>query len=116
MSVYSTILCNSSNSFTAVKLLQNVNNKVYLLKKPLFRNFCNMSQKVCKNDSKIKSRSYIAVNIHEGTLNARKGRVSEIFRRFRSTSSKDKSTLKSDVVRLLSLAKPEKWNLLGRCY
>jgi ABC-type bacteriocin/lantibiotic exporter with double-glycine peptidase domain len=72
-----------------------------------------MSQKVDKN------KTYIAVNIAENSNGAVRRTFLSRFRRNASTNDKKDAVSatprlnKTDLARLLSLAKPEKWKLIG---
>lgn len=84
-----------------------LNNRVYLSKHLVRRNFTGMSQKVQKN-----GREYLAIKIPEKGSGGGGRCCSFLFKRYASgrISNLDKSELK----RLFSLAKPERWKLLGK--
>ncbi|KAI7815559.1 ABC subfamily B member [Rhyzopertha dominica] len=66
-----------------------------------------MSQKVSEN------KTYIAIEVPHKNINGSPRRFPNIFRRNVATDKKPPNTKKSDVVRLLALAKREKWKLMG---
>lgn len=81
----------------------------------LFRNACGkMTQKISQN------KTYVAVNVPAETqTNNASGRFFRLFRRNTSTARKidgGGGEKKSEYLRLFSLAKPEKWNLLGKFF
>lgn len=68
-----------------------------------------MTQKISQN------KTYVAVNVPAETqTNNNSSKLLGIFKRNASTGAKkDKGEKTSEYARLFSLAKPEKWNLLG---
>lgn len=110
MSVYSSILCCGlkSNLFNSLKLIKNVNNKVYLLKQLPNRKFCNMASKP------LQKQSYIAINVPKDINQPHRSRFAIFFRRCSHKPPKDARLKKADLIRLFSLAKPERWKLLGK--
>ncbi|XP_050499693.1 ATP-binding cassette sub-family B member 10, mitochondrial [Diabrotica virgifera virgifera] len=96
MNVYSVIV-SSHNLSKSLKLLKLVNSRRY---------FSNMSQKISQN------KTYISVEIPETTKGASRGFFSRIFKRNKEVKEKQEPRLKkSELKRLFSLAKPEKWKL-----
>ncbi|CAH1259922.1 unnamed protein product [Diabrotica balteata] len=96
MNVYSVIV-SSHNLSKTVSLFKLVNSRRY---------FSNMSQKISQN------KTYISVEIPETTKGASRGFFSRIFKRNKEVKEKQEPRLKkSELKRLFSLAKPEKWKL-----
>lgn len=58
------------------------------------------------------SKSYVAINIPKES-GGRKGIFSKIFKRNVSTTERRPKLNKTEIARLFSLAKPEKWKLLS---
>lgn len=107
MSFYSVIFNSNCHSF-AVKLCENANKRVNLLFKTRNRNFRSMSQKVNQN------KAYIAITVpQEAGNNVSVRRFPFIFRRNIASNKKSDNTENSHILRLLALAKKEKWKLLG---
>lgn len=71
------------------------------------RTFSNMSQKINQ------SKTYISVEIPEAKPSNSKGVFSRIFRRNKPETKKEGGIKKSELKRLFSLAKPEKWKLVS---
>lgn len=103
------------NLTTSLKCLKHVNRSL-LPNKFIIRNFKNMSQKISQN------KTYIAVNIPENANNATRRTFWSHFKRDASTKTKKEVKTdvpeaprlnKADLARLFSLAKPEKWRLIG---
>jgi hypothetical protein len=101
------LLVSRHNLKTSLKCLKRVKNRV------LVGDLRSMSQKVDKN------KTYIAVNIAENSNGAVRRTFLSRFRRNASTNDKKDAVSaaprlnKTDLARLLSLAKPEKWKLIG---
>ncbi|XP_057654143.1 ATP-binding cassette sub-family B member 10, mitochondrial [Diorhabda carinulata] len=99
MNVYALII-STQNLTKSVKPLQFFNST------RKFSNFNNMSQKISQN------KTYISVEVPETTNNVRRGIVNRIFRKRKPPQENKGTTLKkSELKRLFSLARPEKWKL-----
>ncbi|CAH1155892.1 unnamed protein product [Phaedon cochleariae] len=101
MHVYSVII-GTHNLSNSLKCLRNFLSR----QKFSSRKFSNMSQKINQN------KTYISVEIPEVNTAAGKG-FTRIFRRKIKTEGTDPSINKSQIKRLFSLARPEKWKLAG---
>ncbi|KAK5643659.1 hypothetical protein RI129_007504 [Pyrocoelia pectoralis] len=90
-------------------LLKNTKFKMYIIEQPLYRNFCSMT-------SKSPSQSYISINITENSNILHRNRLQVFFRKVSNKKSirpKGDRLSKAELIRLLSLAKPETCKLMG---
>lgn len=82
-------------------------NKVYWLKQPISRNLFNMSSPKIQ-----KSGTYISIKMPKGAT-SKSGALTLFLRRCSTKRSTTSKLSKADITRLLSLAKPERWKLMG---
>lgn len=103
MTIFSclTIEHNLSRVIKQIKYFNVINHKNVTIK----RNFGNMSKKL---DS---SKTYVSIKIPQDD---KTGRFLKLFRKRPTTlSNSGENVRKTEWSRLFSLAKPEKWNLMG---
>lgn len=75
----------------------------------MFRNAsAKMTQKISQN------KTYVAVNVPSTTNASTSNKLFSVFKRKSSAATKPESEKKSEYARLFSLAKPEKWNIVGK--
>lgn len=87
------------------RLSKNINNNLYCFRQLFQRTFCMIP--------KAQSQTYVTIQIPKNT---NKNKFTVLFQRLSSNQTKTvKNTKlrKTDILRLFSLAKPERWKLLG---
>ncbi|XP_063927560.1 ATP-binding cassette sub-family B member 10, mitochondrial isoform X1 [Zophobas morio] len=104
------LLVSRHNLKTSLKCFKHVNNGIVPCKS-IIRSLKSMAQKVSQN------KTYVAVNIPENANHATKKKFWGFLKRDNSTKKGGAPAAprlnKHDLLRLLSLAKPEKWRLIG---
>lgn len=101
-------LINRHNLHASTKFFKSATSRYYTLCRLKNFNFGNMSQKINQN------KTYVAITVPQNSTNTSARRLPSFLRRGVKTNNATIPMKKSEVGRLFSLAKKEKWSIFGK--